>query len=485
MGWRGPSLHIGESNHGTNLTLSMNSNFELGWHSSVVRNNRRKTKVSTVKSGILAGAAFAALTLLCVPASAATSPEVAPLTQWGGSVNDAVNAFYASRGGTPLWLRGSDNSAANELLGILQRAPLDGLPSGPAMALQAQSLMARASTGDTEALGQADHLLSAAWVMYVQALQRPPAGMIYADSWVRPREATPAQILARTADAKSLPSYVRSISDVNPIYSQLRDAAWAQMQANAGPIDPRVATSLDRVRDMPFQKRYIMVDTAAARLYMIEDGRIADSMKVIVGKADPSTQTPMLASTIYYATLNPYWHVSAELVRSLIAHNVLEQGLGYLRSHGYQIMPADRSDDTLLDPAKVNWRAVADGSLQVRVRQLPGPANSMGHLKFGFPNADDIFLHDTPTKDLFAQDDRNLSHGCIRLEDAQRLGRWLMGRDPETASTEPEQHELLPTPVPIYVTYLTAQVNGGQLSFVDDIYGRDARAKSQVTALAN
>jgi murein L,D-transpeptidase YcbB/YkuD len=174
--------------------------------------------------------------------------------------------------------------------------------------------------------------------------------------------------------------------------------------------------------------------------------------------------------------------VSADLVRSLIAKNVLEQGIGYLTSHGYQVMPADPEDDQLLDPASIDWHAVADGTLPVRVRQLPGPANSMGHLKFGFPNAQDIYLHDTPKKELFAQDDRDLSHGCIRLEDAERLGRWMMGRDPETASNAPEQNVPLPTPVPIYVTYLTAQANDGQLSFVDDSYGRDAEAM-QVAAL--
>ena len=198
-------------------------------------------------------------------------------------------------------------------------------------------------------------------------------------------------------------------------------------------------TSLDRARDMPVQDRYVMVDTAGARLYMIDDGRIVDSMKVIVGKADPSTQTPMLASTIYYATLNPYWHVRPELMRSLIASNVLEQGLGYLKSHGYQVMPADGSS-TCSIPSKVDWQAVADGRETVRVRQLPGPANSMGQIKFGFPNDSDIYLHDTPNKDLFAQDDRGLSHGCIRLEDAERLGRWLMGRDPQAASARPEHH---------------------------------------------
>jgi murein L,D-transpeptidase YcbB/YkuD len=224
-----------------------------------------------------------------------------------------------------------------------------------------------------------------------------------------------------------------------------------------------------------------MVDTAGAKLYMIENGQIAGSMKVIVGKADPSTQTPMLASTIYYATLNPYWHVTPELVRSLIAKNVLDQGVGYLKSKGYQVQSPSGE---MLDPAKVDWRAVAAGQQAVQVRQLPGPANSMGRMKFGFANSADIYLHDTPSKDLFAQDDRNLSHGCVRLEDAAGLGRWLLGREPQAASGDPEQNVLLPTPVPIYVTYLTAQANGGQLSFVDDSYGRDARrGLSQVAAL--
>jgi murein L,D-transpeptidase YcbB/YkuD len=427
-----------------------------------------------VKHHLLAGAACAALTIFCAPALAATSPEApTPAYALTHAADPAVGAFYASRTGAPLWVRsGADSAAARELIGVLERSPLDGFQGGPAIAAQAQALLARASSGDQAALGAADRLLSAAWVRYVQLMQTPPAGMTYADSWVLPRRFTPGQILAASAAAPSLPAYVRQVSDVNPLYAQLRDAAWSAAQSNGGMLDPRVQTSLERARDMPFQNRYIMVDTGGARLYMIEDGRIADSMKVIVGKADPSTQTPMLASTIYYATLNPYWHVSADLVRSLIARNVIEQGLGYLKAHGYQVMPAAGSDE-LLDPAKVDWHAVAEGREQVRVRQLPGPGNSMGRIKFGFPNASDIYLHDTPSKALFTQDDRNLSHGCIRLEDAERLGRWLMGSDPRSDSSTPEENVTLPTPVPIYVTYLTAQVRDGQLSFVDDTYGRD------------
>jgi L,D-transpeptidase YcbB len=437
---------------------------------------------------LLSGAAFAALTLVCAPVAAAT-PE-APLGAMApasSSVDQAVSAFYARRNGAPFWLQqGGDGAAARSLIGILERAPLDGLESGPMLAAQAQALMARAQSGDPAALAAADRMLSASWVRYVQAIQRPPSGMIYADSWVMPRSDTPGQILMRAAAAPSLDSYVHSVAQVNPLYARLRDAAWTEMQANGGSVDPRVLTSLDRARDTPFQDRYIMVDAAGARLYMIQDDRIVDSMRVVVGKAEPGTQTPMLASTIYYATLNPYWHVSGELVKSLIAKNVLDQGLGYLSSHGYQVMSADSSDDSLLDPAKVDWKAVRSGALQVRVRQLPGPANSMGHLKIGFPNAYDIYLHDTPVKTVFDAADRDLSHGCIRLEDAERLGKWLLGRTPEAASNDdPEQHVLLPTPTPIYVTYLTAQVKDGQLSFADDVYGRDAPTQvgSEVAAL--
>jgi murein L,D-transpeptidase YcbB/YkuD len=426
-----------------------------------------------VKIRLLAGVACAALIPLSLPAAAATSPQ---LPAQGALENSdaALTALYSTHPGG-LWLAG-DGSAARELIGILKRAALDGMPQGPAMATQAELLLARAQAGDAAARSAADRILSAAWIQYVQALQTPPTGMTYADRWVTPRRDSAATILARAAAARSLAAHVRTVSEVNPLYAQLRDAAWAAANANGGQLDPRVLASLDRARDVPPEGRYIMVDTAGARLYMIEDGRIADSMKVIVGKSDPSTQTPMLASTIYYATLNPYWHVSAEMVRSLIARNVLDQGLGYLKSRGYQVM---NSSGEILDPASVDWRAVAQGRDTVQVRQLPGPANSMGRIKIGFPNSDDIYLHDTPNKDLFAQDDRTLSHGCIRLQDAERLGRWLLGRDPEAASRDPEQNVLLPTPVPIYLTYLTAQVENGQLSYVDDIYGRD----TQVAAL--
>jgi murein L,D-transpeptidase YcbB/YkuD len=208
----------------------------------------------------------------------------------------------------------------------------------------------------------------------------------------------------------------------------------------------------------PQRGRYLLVDAASARLFMVEDGEIRDSMRVIVGK--PSSQTPTLASKIYYATLNPYWNVTPELVRTLIAPNVLRDGFAYLSSRGYEVLDSFDEGAQPIDPATVDWKAVAAGRATVKVRQLPGPANSMGQVKFGFPNNDGIYLHDTPKKELFASDDRSISHGCVRLEDAPRLARWLLGRDPSEFGSNPEEQVLLPQAVPIYITYLNAPANG-------------------------
>jgi murein L,D-transpeptidase YcbB/YkuD len=181
----------------------------------------------------------------------------------------------------------------------------------------------------------------------------------------------------------------------------------------------------------------------------------------------------MLASRIHYATLNPYWNVPSDLTRKLIAPRVLADGVGYLRAKGYEVLSSYEEDAAKVDPSTIDWNAVADGRVQLRVRQLPGGSNAMGDVKLFFSNSGGIFLHDTPDKALFAKAQRNFSNGCVRLEDAARLTRWLTGSELRATSDAPEQHVKLRNSVPIYITYLTAQANGGQLTFLDDVYGRD------------
>ena len=219
----------------------------------------------------------------------------------------------------------------------------------------------------------------------------------------------------------------------------------------AGTIAPQLYVDTVAGAKIPLHGRFVLVDANSARLYMIEDGRVQDSMKVIVGK--PETPTPELNSVINYETLNPYWHVTSDLAKTIIAPRVLKDGNAYLVQQGYEVVNAFANDAQVLPPDSIDWKAVAAGEAQILVRQRPGPANSLGHFKFDLPNGDGIYLHDTPRKELFAQDKRDLSHGCVRLEDAGRLARWLLGKDPP-AATVPEENILLPRPVPITISYL-------------------------------
>ena len=128
----------------------------------------------------------------------------------------------------------------------------------------------------------------------------------------------------------------------------------------------------------------------------------------------------------------------------------------------------------VLDPATIDWQAVADGKQEVRLRRLPSPANSMGMVKFMMPNDFGIYLHDTPERSHFEKGEYWISNGCIRVEDARRLEKWLYGSIPEGANPKVEEDVPLPNPVPVYVTYFTAAASPQGVTFRPDPYGRDA-----------
>ena len=226
-----------------------------------------------------------------------------------------------------------------------------------------------------------------------------------------------------------------------------------------GPTSGAIAAAQDYVEiiageEIPARGRYVLVDAASARLFMIEDGHVRDAMKVIVGK--PAAATPALKSKLHYATLNPYWNVPLDLARTLIAPRVLKDGTNYLTERRYQVVSGFGPDAQILSPDSVDWQAVAAGSATVHVRQQPGPANSMGQMKFSLADGNGIYLHDTPNKEPFAKPERNVSNGCVRLEDAPRFARWLLGEDPPLDSAVPDRHVALPRAVPIAIAYLDA-----------------------------
>ncbi|MEO7365135.1 MAG: L,D-transpeptidase family protein [Sphingomicrobium sp.] len=390
-----------------------------------------------------------------------------------------VAAFY-SKWSRPLWFRGAAATpAAATLVTILKRAPLDGLASGPQLASQVEAAIARASTGAPADVKASEQTLSAAWVTYVQSIKRPTPHMIYAYPVLMPQNSRPDQILLTAAAAPSLDQHLAAVSNVNPIYAQIRQAAWQQDQLSGASPDPRLLANLERARALPAGGRFIVVNSATQRLTMYENGQPVDSMKVIVGMLD--LPTPMIASMIHYITYNPYWNVPFHLVRKTIGPNVLKQGLGYLKAHGYEVLADWTENPAVIPPETVNWKDAASGKIQIRVRQKPRPDNSMGKMKFRFPSGEDIYLHDTPNKALFAKSQRTLSNGCVRLEDAQRLGRWLLGAEPSAPSEDAEIRIALPQGVPVYLTYITAEPSSAGISYLADVYGWD-KPSSQLAA---
>jgi murein L,D-transpeptidase YcbB/YkuD len=167
--------------------------------------------------------------------------------------------------------------------------------------------------------------------------------------------------------------------------------------------------------------------------------------------------------------------VPPDLAAERIAPKVVKQGLRYLDDLGYQVLSDWSPTAEIVDPGTIDWKAVAAGKTEVLMRQLPGPHNSMGRMKFMFPNDAGVYLHDNPERELFSEASRLYSGGCVRLEDAARLGRWLFGYDLDWESAGTEQVVPLANPVPVYITYLTAMPDqgGSSIAYYDDVYGRD------------
>ena len=248
----------------------------------------------------------------------------------------------------------------------------------------------------------------------------------------------------------------------------------ASLNLGAEHYEHVVMINMERARRLPAPgelKRHIIVDTGSAMVLMYDDDKLVGSMGAAVGAKD--TQTPMMAALIRYADVNPYWNIPGSLQIKLIAPRVLEQGLKYLTDRKDQVFAEGSSTSAPIDPATIDWEAVRDGKLTLRMRQGPGGGNSMGKIKFMMPNKFGIYLHDTPDKTVFDMDQRWISNGCVRLQDASRLAAWLFGAMPKGRDPDVEERVELHDPVPVFVTYLTVQATADGIEFRADPYGRD------------
>jgi murein L,D-transpeptidase YcbB/YkuD len=400
-------------------------------------------------------------------------------------VSDAEIAdFYRARGGAPLWFSPSSAGAAQQLLQLLSTAQADNLNPRRYNVRGLSRAVQDAQSGNPLAVQRAEAMLSAAFVAYARDQKHDPnIGIIYVDPELKPTPPSAMELLTQASRAPSLSEYVGQIKWMNPIYARLRQAIASRIYRSDA--ERRLLTAnLERARALPSGNgRYVIVNPPAARLYMYENGRVVDSMRVVAGRPDPIAQTPMMNAFIRYVALNPYWNSPPDITARRLAPNVVKRGRAYLNEKGYQLVDRFGDDARVLDPMSVDWRAVVAGQVQVHLRQKPGPANSMGRMKFMFPNHQGIWLHDTPEKEKIEEAARLQSNGCVRLEDAPRFERWLFnGRAPKPQGARPEQKVNLPQPVPIYITYLTAVPSGTSIVYFNDFYGRDRAAAMRIAS---
>lgn len=232
------------------------------------------------------------------------------------------------------------------------------------------------------------------------------------------------------------------------------------------PVDTRIRQiliNLERMRWVPEPPKgsFIVVNIPEYRLHVVEDNARVFSMKIVVGKA--AHNTVIFTGKIKFVVFSPYWNVPPSIVRN-------------------EVLPAIRRNPNYL--ARMNMETTGEaGGLPV-IRQRPGGGNALGKVKFIFPNSYNIYLHDTPAKSLFKEQNRAFSHGCIRISEPERLAAYLLRNQPEwteekrnaAMSAGVEKWVNLKDPVPVMITYFTAWANtDGFVSFRKDVYGHDLR----------
>jgi murein L,D-transpeptidase YcbB/YkuD len=212
----------------------------------------------------------------------------------------------------------------------------------------------------------------------------------------------------------------------------------------------------------------IEVNIPSQMLYAYTDSGKAFEMPVIIGKE--GSGTVMFSSEVNQVVFNPTWNIPESIVRD-------------------EIMPKMKSDASYLK--KHNIEVVKQSDSLPVLRQLPGKENPLGKVKFLFPNTHDIYLHDTPNKELFAKNERTISHGCIRVADAAKLAQYLLRDQPEWTAQKikaamnggKEQTVTLKTKQPVNITYFTAWVDeNGMMSFRPDVYNHDKDAIEKMFA---
>ena len=353
-----------------------------------------------------------------------------------GATDDVVSA--------PLW----NPDAIGKLRAWVAAAPDDALPRPDSNALD--SALAVGNPGLIDVAASALALKLARMHLLGSASAAERAGWRIVDS---DRDFDVEAQLSVALAGGRIDDFLAGQRPQHPEYAALREA----LRSETDPVRrQKIARSMERWRWMPISlgQDYLLVNAAGFELTRWRGGQRVGSWRVIVGKT--ASPTPVFSATVTGVNFNPWWNVPSNIVRESVG-GLIRRSPATARARGYV------------------W---GGGS----VRQKPGPGNALGQMKLVMPNPFSVYLHDTPNRDLFNQDVRAFSHGCVRVGDALGLAESLLAGvksrsqiDALVASRNSVTVGLI-RPVPVYIAYFTAGIRSdGSLALYDDIYSRDRR----------
>jgi murein L,D-transpeptidase YcbB/YkuD len=245
----------------------------------------------------------------------------------------------------------------------------------------------------------------------------------------------------------------------------------------------QIMLNMERLRWVPeeLEKDHLLINIPEYMLHVFENGKQVWAMNVVVGKT--ASQTTIFKGNLSTIVLNPYWNIPQSIIRNEILPQ-LKRGTGYLNRNNMEVL----SGNKVINPSSVDWSAYTK-NVPYTIRQKPGNKNSLGKMKFLFPNSYNIYLHDTPSKGHFGDSKRAFSHGCIRLSDPKRLalyllrnnGEWNTEKVNKVLETDKETGIKVSPTIPVYIVYFTSWVdNTGQINFRNDLYGLDAKLSAEI-----
>lgn len=252
------------------------------------------------------------------------------------------------------------------------------------------------------------------------------------------------------------------------------------------PVQWRIAQlrrNLERARRVPRELglRYIHVNIPDAHLKVVESGRTLHTARVVLGEI--AYATPELSSTITHIELNPWWNAPVSIVkRILVPKFKLEPA--YVGENDYLLLTRAGDNKSAVDPGKIDWERITTANFRWQVRQKPGPKNVLGRVVFWFPSKYNVFIHGTAAPELFEDDVRYFSSGCIRVDSAVYMAMLLLRNQDEGSWTEEKINAIIATnepykiafkqPVHVHISYFTAWTDlKGRVQFRKDIYKRD------------